>query len=171
MKKNITLYILLSILLFSLTNCSTNEPKNACDCVKLLDASTDGGKPMDEKYNQICNKLIQEKTGIANLGKLKGLDYEKFFKLVYECTGNKVPVPITGTYSNGRQTFIINSDGTAVYYNSKEMLDKNLGWPKSWSGTPDSIAIISIGVAATPDHAVITFSGLNWKYGPYLERQ
>ena len=170
MKKYFSLSILFSVLLFSLSSCS-NEPKNVCDCVKLIqDASSRGGK-IEKTYNQLCNKFIREKTGISDISNLKVRDWEKYYKLVNDCTGEKVPVPIEGTYSNGDKKLILYSDGTATMFFSKEKIKFKEGESKKWSGTPEDLRIEFAYIEAYVDKAVVTFSGIKINDDLFLERQ
>jgi hypothetical protein len=160
MKKNITLYILLSIILLSLTNCS-NEPKklNACDCVKLLESTNIEDWDISKKNAKECNSLRED------VYEFKILNYEKYDKLVFECTGKNVPVKIEGTYSNGRVTWVFDSQyATATSGpNDPEIIF-------SWSGTADNLTLESTVPRGFFEHPTISHKGLQMS-GGFFKRQ
>ncbi len=170
MKNNLTIYILLSTILFSLTNCS-KEPKklDTCDCVKLLESTNYEDVEVLKKNTSECNKFINSKDKLIliseNLEQFKILNYEKYDKLVFECTGKNIPVIIEGTYSNGRVTWTFDSQyATATSGpNDPEIIF-------SWSGTADNLTLESTVPRGFFEHPTISHKGLKMS-GGFFKRQ
>lgn len=169
MKKFITNSALLFTFLVTLTNCSNeSKPKDVCECIKLLQATNVEGKALDKNNILICNKLINEKSDILsineNIEQIKIFDYEKYDKLVFDCTGRNIPGEIVGSYSNGIVTWHFLEDGQAeIDVNGKTYLHL-------WSGTPEDITITEMmDLPFPPLHASVAYKGLLIKSDKYFK--